>query len=331
MKICLIGKHSNRTPFSYDVYKPFFMQFFTYVSNPEYADILVFGFVIDLEPNVEIIKKCQIKNPNVKIVVLSEEPLWDTLWGGDFFNQRQTRNIAGHSVDFLYLNHQNSNIFEFDRIPYFITTNDDYIARYQFMFSRNAKMSESEIKCIWDNASYDAAFFAEYREGEKYNVSFPEYHIYGLSDFRTRIAKDFDGNNILRVGQGWGTKKLRQDLPDWHLDKLVTLDKSCKYISALENTHQENYISEKIFDAYACLGIPIIFDQSKNMILRIVDDAFVLEVSKIREKDYFFTNLEMNISKYLKNQELLSKIMSIDNILKNRKNLVKKIAITLIS
>jgi len=41
------------------------------------------------------------------------------------------------------------------------------------------------------------------------------------------------------------------------LDKIAALDQRCCYISALENTHQLYYVTEKLFDAYACQAIPI--------------------------------------------------------------------------
>jgi hypothetical protein len=41
-------------------------------------------------------------------------------------------------------------------------------------------------------------------------------------------------------------------------------------ISGIENTHQWNYVSEKIFDAFATLGVPLYFAGSYHAASRIV-------------------------------------------------------------
>lgn len=329
-KIYLLGNHSNRTPFSYSSYKGLFSDFFEYVDLAEDADILILGFVIDIEPNLEIIKFCKLKKPDLKIVVISEEPLWDTLWSGNFNDVKQSRNFNGFVLDFTFLNHHNSNIFEFEKIPYFLTTSVDFLVRYRIVFSRNSKLTVKELKKIWSNASIDAAFFAEYRDTDKYEKSFPEYDIYALSKKRTNIAKDFRANKVVRVGQGWGAEVKRQALPDWHLDKLAALDKNCKIISALENTHQKNYISEKIFDAYACLGVPIYCSSEFHAVSKFFPEKSYLNIFN---NDFDLSNFDINSSSndifspeiYLEVQNDLSNLFSSEAFFTEKQNVVGKI------
>lgn len=329
-KIYLLGKHSNRTPFSYFSYRTLFSRFFEYVDYAEDADILILGFVIDIEENLEVIKFCKVKNANLQIVILSEEPLWDTLWSKNFCDVKQIRNFNGFDLEFLFLNHHNSNIFDFEHIPYFLTTGIDYLVRYRILFSRNSKLSVKELKNIWANASIDAAFFAEHRDADKYDNSFPEYDIYGLSKKRTIIAKDFKANNVIRVGQGWGTQLKRQALPDWHLDKLAVLDKNCKIISALENTHQKSYISEKIFDAYACLGVPMYSASEAHSANKIFPSNSFLNIfnadfdSSKFCLDSFFKD-KFCAEMYLDVQNNLSLLFSSESFFLEKENVVKKV------
>ena len=89
MKICLLGKHSSRTPFSYSAYREYFSERGVIIeSDPLNADYIIFGFKIDIAANTEILKEARKKNKKLKIVVLSEEPLWDTLWSSGFSEKK---------------------------------------------------------------------------------------------------------------------------------------------------------------------------------------------------------------------------------------------------
>jgi hypothetical protein len=270
MKIHLLGKHSNRTPFSYKEYKSLFQRDFIYVNKPEYADFLVFGFYIDIKENIDVIKESLIHNPQLKLVILSEEPLWDSLWSGDFTKKKQCINIDDLEIEYYFLNHQTTSIFDFDKIPYFLTTSDDYLVRYHTLFLQNSKLSTKEIRAIWEQAEIKKAFYAEHRLGDKYSVKFPEIDLQGLCSYRTELTSAFEGKDALIVGQGWGETIKRQKLADWHLDKLVALRNKSYIVSALENTHQINYITEKIFDAFAVLAIPVYFASDRHNINKII-------------------------------------------------------------
>lgn len=278
MKIYLLGKHSHRTPFSYDEYKSIFQDSFTYVNKPEDADFIVFGFYIDIKENISIIKHALAINPNIKVVVLSEEPLWDTLWSGDFTKKRQKVNIEGFDLEYYFLNHQTTSIFNFEKIPYFLTTSDDYIVRYHSLFKNNSMLTSSDIKDIWAHARVDKAFYAEHRLGDKYNVIHKTLDTRGLCSFRTELTSKFVDEGALIVGQGWSETEKRQKLADWHLDKLAALHHQTFMISALENTHQPSYITEKIFDAFSALAVPIYFSSNTHSVNKIVNKKTFINV-----------------------------------------------------
>jgi hypothetical protein len=315
MKVFLLGKHSNRTPFSYDEYKNLFQRQFTYVNKPEHADFIVFGFYIDIRGNIEVIKKAVKTNSKIKLVVLSEEPLWDTLWSGDFTKKQQRIKIDGFDIEFYFLNHQTTSIFNFDKIPYFLTTSNDYIVRYHCLFQQNAMLENSEIKAIWNKANVNKAFYAEHRLGDKYNVHFHESDTRGLCSFRTELTLKFENEDAIIVGQGWGQTEKRQKLADWHLDKLTALRYQSRIVSALENTHQTAYVTEKIFDAFAVLAVPVYFASDKHEINKIVDQESYINVynSSIGDAASIINDFQISdrfISSYKEQQTRLATLFS---------------------
>ena len=273
LNIFLMGRRSNKTPFYYPVYKRILENSFTYCSKPEHADILVFGTSADFLDCSGMILECMATNPNIKITVVSEEPYWDMLWGGDFSVRSQSMLIEGEEIKYTYLNHSTSNIFSFLKIPYFITTDNNFFSRYAMLFSRNSKLNRSEIESRWRQYEYHYAAMAQYRRGVEFNSSKESLAVFGLSDLRTRLTEAMIKNRSFIMGKGWPQSQIRQSLVDWHLDKLSCLDKKSMFISALENTHQVNYISEKIFDAFALLSVPIYFASDLHRIHELVSSS----------------------------------------------------------
>lgn len=329
MKVFLLGKHRNRVPLYYPVFKRYFCKYIEYVDKPKDADILILGFVIDILDNIELITESLSFNKHLKIIVLSEEPLWDTLWGGDYLSKKQIRSFSGHEISFFYINYSNSNIFDFDKIPYFVLTNDDYIVRYHNFFNVNKNKSKKDILQHWKKAKYEFAFIAEKRKGDKYNIRNLEHNIYGLCDFRTRVTEFLNSKNTnLIEGKNWEVDKKRQDLPDWHLDKLSKVKLNARYISALENTHQKNYISEKIFDSYCCLGIPLYFSDSSHNIKKIISDKSFINLFDFDFEEGSFDKLvsSFDIDSYMDTIENLSDIFSdYQSIQKERESFVVRV------
>jgi len=151
-----------------------------------------------------------------------------------------------------------------------VLTSEVYAVRYANMMARFAGVTPEALLARWAQAPVAAAFFAESRKGEPYAKAFPERDVAALSAYRTELAERVAGDGVLRVGKGWGSDKPRQDLPDWHLDKLAQLDGRTRILSAIENVHQRLYISEKIFDAFAVGAIPVYWAGPKHRIADLV-------------------------------------------------------------
>jgi hypothetical protein len=290
IKICLFGKHSNRTPFSYPEYRRIFESGFKYVLDPKHADILILGFTIDLDDAFDEVYLLQKNAPDLKIVVLSEEPLWDILWTQSYPLRQITFTKSGKYLTFYHLNHQNSKIFDFEKLPYFITTENKYFQLYQYAFSRNIKNNSGFYKNTWGNSRNQIAFVLEKRSNMIFAKKINK-DLFCLSKFRSDLAEKFWGrDNALHLGQGWRENTIkRQNLLDWHFDKFTLLDGECKFISAIENCHQGNYLTEKLFDAYASMGIPVYFSLLSHQVNTIkVSDSYlnlnVLDVDFSYEK-----------------------------------------------
>lgn len=324
IKVNLFGKHGNRTPLSYQPYIKLFSPHIEYVSDPCSADILVTGFRIDYLQNKEILCEIKKKNPGVKLAVLSEEPLWDTLWGGDYISKVQyidNHASPGGSLEIFMLNHFNSDIFNFKKIPYFITTDDNFFVRYNFFFARNSRLKLDYLLNLWKSAPVRTAFFAARREGAKYLHQNRPYDVLGLSVMRSEVGALFrSSEGALHVGQGWGDVQPRQSLNDWHLDKLAMLDKRAYVISAFENTHAHNYISEKIFDAFSTLGVPIYYASQHHRVSEICNAESFLNAHSLSPEEIKEVVLDFQISRsfasnYLNTQHQLSQIFKSPGIL----------------
>jgi hypothetical protein len=255
-RLCLIGRHAIRTPLSYAPLRRLIGDRLAFVDTPDTADLLVTGFNLDLRENVATLRPLLQRPTPPKIAILSEEPLWDITWSGPFTGRDGAIQVDGLTIPYTFLGHETSDIYAFDRIPYFVLTSETYAVRYANLMARFARLGAAALLDRWARAPVSAAFCAEHRKGTSYDKAFPERGVAGLSVYRTELAEAATGQGVLRMGKGWGTDRPRQALPDWHLDKLALLDGRTRVLSALENVHQRLYISEKIFDAFAIGAIP---------------------------------------------------------------------------
>jgi hypothetical protein len=270
---------------------------------------------MDIRDDVNEIGRIFSLRPDIQLVVLSEEPLWDTLWSGDFLSKQSKVCIGEHDYSCFFLNHFTTKIYDFEKIPYFLTTNDDYFTRYSFLFARNRSFKIQELKSLWASAPIRVAFYAEYRDETQYDAHFPEHDVLGLCRYRTLVAKSMKGNGVVRVGKGWGSKIIRQLLPDWHLDKLAALDRKTYIVSGIDNTHQWNYISEKIFDAFAALAVPLYVGSWNHNVMRIVPaESFInlhgLTVNQAVDEISLFRPDKGFIDQYREAQLLLAETFS---------------------
>lgn len=330
IRYSLVGKHQHRTPLSYVALRKYLPAALVHVELTDKPDILVFGYVQDFAESFSLIKEARQRNPLVKLVVLSEEPFWDTLWSGDYTQFRTSKAIGDTSVHYYALNHVNSSIFEYREIPYFVATDDAFFARYSLMFTRNNALNEQDYRQVWEQASVRCAFFAEKRLADKFTYNHPDNDIQGLCQFRSRLAQlhlEAKPTETRVVGRGWHTGVIRQKLPDWHLDKLAALDGRSRFISALENTHHPLYTTEKLFDAYACRGIPLYWASPGHSINEWIPDGsyvnlFGLSPEAAMEKLHAFVSDQDFIEQYRAAQaELARRFGSVDNLASERRRI----------
>ena len=255
MKIFLFGEHARRTPLAYEPYRAILPKGVSVVSDPRLADCVVAGFDKDLRDNSSLLTGDSKIPKGVPIFVVSEEPLWESVWAHD-------PNSAYVDLDcglrYRQLGYFSSNLFRFSKLPYYITTDDAFLSRYIQLFAYWLRKSPSELYKVWSAASFHASFFVENRIDHRYDVFDDHGDLIGLSCFRSRLAASLTTFRVQIAGSGWHTEAPRQALVDWHLDKLTRCQGTFLQ-GSIENTYHQDYLTEKIFDAYACGAVPIVW------------------------------------------------------------------------
>lgn len=265
------GSFQNRQPLAYAPILDRACQNITLVDTPDAAQIVTISHHMDLALSGPRLRRMLAATPGLHLVLLSEEPFWDTAWAPDPFSRRQQQHDTGEGLlPYTVLNHHTSGLYRAARIPYFLLTDPRYIAHYRPLFDRNAGMRVSDWLAHFRQAELDAAFMGEWRQHDRDRVEFPAHDVWGLSYFRTRMTMLCTRGRVLKAGKGWQPGPPRQELPDWHADKIAQLDLRCRYISAFENTHQNEYVSEKILDAFALGGVPLYFAGPSHAVHRLV-------------------------------------------------------------
>ncbi len=331
LRLALTGKRSHRTPLAYPAYQALCAPWIEFVDRPDSADIAVFSCLKDIREHADTLRALQNQQRLPKLVVVSEEPYWDLIWEQNVFNSIEPLEHNGFSAQVQVLNHFTSELFHFRQLPYFVTSEDSFSARYASMFRRNAQLTAADWQDHWLSTDLQAAFYLERRDHEKYDRRFPDKHVYGLCRYRTLLAQDYKRPAVLRVGRGWGAKKRRQLLPDWHLDKLSALDRRVRFVSALENTHQYNYITEKLFDAFAVGGIPLYWANAAHRVHELVEpESFVnlydLSVQDASSRLDDFSLTDEFAESYKKTQQRLADLFSTpENLRHERMELIERL------
>lgn len=259
IKLFLFGAHVRRLLFSYKSLRGLFVDEFSFESHPFAADAYVSAHILDIEdaPWDVIADWRRSAKP---IILLSEEPFWDTIWARQPLARMRYVETKWGPVPVFQLNHQTCDIFKFEKIPYYLLTNHRFANAYSSRFNRNHELKPSDWRAAFERRGVDTTFMFEKRPEPFHSVSWPEADLYGLCAWRTSVAEESNFRVVQKLGKTWeASKPARQILSDWHLDKLVVLDDSSRVISAIENTHEPNYVTEKIFDAFACGSMPIYF------------------------------------------------------------------------
>lgn len=147
IRVFRTGAHAHRTPLSYSALAPLFSDEITHTQRPDQADIYVFAHSLDIEnAPLELVEDWrQRQRP---IVLLSEEPFWDTIWGRQPLARRRTIDSRYGLLPVYQLNHCTSSIFRFTKIPYYLLTNHRFANAYAARLKRNCELSEQD----WQNA-----------------------------------------------------------------------------------------------------------------------------------------------------------------------------------
>lgn len=259
IRVFRTGAHAHRTPLSYPALAPLFADRIVPVDRPGEADLYVFAHVLDIEaaPHAVIEDWRRRQRP---VVLLSEEPFWDTIWARQpLAHQRLVQTRFG-PLPVIQLNHQTSPIFHFERIPYYLLTHHRFATAYAARFARNAALTASAWARRFADCAADLVFMFERRPEPYHALRWPEGDLIGLCHWRTVLAEADLPGRVERIGRSWQDGvPARQSLPNWHLDKLARLDGQMRCLAAFENTHQPDYITEKLFDAFACGAVPLYF------------------------------------------------------------------------
>ena len=103
------------------------------------------------------------------------------------------------------------------------------------------------------------------------------------------------------------------------------------FVSGIENTHCLNYVTEKIFDAFAVLGIPLYYGCPEHRVMHIVPmDSFLnlygLSVQEAVGKIQSFVPNKLFVDQYREAQSRLADTFSSPMLLvRERKRIVNEI------
>lgn len=326
--LLLCGKHSNRTPAAYKIYKEALksegINVFTLNDiGEEVPDFIVTGFHIDIPEIRPFYEKYLAINKSLQVFVISEEPLWDLTWHSSPLKRKHTCKVTG--IDYEYINHFNSGLFDGLKIPYFITTETKYLARYITLLTNHCKLNPEELMKIWNSADYTLSCFVERREDAKYlKVSecgtFKTY-----SNFRSSLVSPLlEVDKVQVQGKGWHDDAPRQMLPDWHADKLARCMKRSKFVMAIENVNAPSYMTEKYFDALVSLAIPLTAECQNSTFSEYLSEpssfsvSFGSHVNLLEKLDSFTVKREFA-------QEYLVMLTEVKKLLANQRNVNESI------
>lgn len=261
IRIYTAGAHAHRTPLAYPALAGLFEGAVERVATPAQADLYVFAHSLDIEDVPRALAE-DWRRRRRPVLLLSEEPFWDTIWGRRPLMRQRVIDTAHGALPVIQLNHQTSTIFAFDRIPYYLLTNHRFANTYRARFTRNAALSAEDWQVRFAARAIDVSFMFERRPEPFHSISWPEGNLFGLCAWRTELAEACQEGVVERLGQSWmgaawQRGRSRFELENWYLDKMILMDGRARIMGAVENTHQPHYITEKIFDAFACGALPL--------------------------------------------------------------------------
>lgn len=256
IRVFVSGRHKARMPLSYAALAPLFADRIETVDRPAEADLHLFAHVLDVaEAPLALVEDWRARRRPV--VLLSEEPFWDTIWNRRPTQPRRVVDGLHGALPVVQINHQTSDVFRFEQIPYYLLTHHRFATTYAARFARNARLSTSAIRARLSAAPCDLCFLFERRPEPHHNAGWPEAGLFGLCAWRTALAEACTTGRVERLGASWQGGPPRQGLVNWYADKMARLDGHARIMGAIENTHQPDYLTEKLFDALANLSLPL--------------------------------------------------------------------------
>jgi len=274
IKYFLLGAKTSVCIFSYDTYRTYLSKYFERVWDYKKADIIIISHVNDIFNNL----KCTLPiltDPSLKIFLLSEEPLWDSMCEQTLNPKLNKVNLEFSNFNFEInlINHLSSDLFDYKEIPFFLTTNKQYAINYILSLKTLSSINEKNILSHWKNKKYNFCAI------ERNLSSNPIFQFKSNSDipilsqerskFCFKIHKELDKTFIF--GEGWeslnndivNSEKLQHTIYSshkscfWHKEKLHFLQEKSQFLMSSENTMCKNYITEKFFDGPATLSVPL--------------------------------------------------------------------------
>ncbi|MGR3378673.1 glycosyltransferase family 10 domain-containing protein [Salipiger abyssi] len=249
-----LGDYAHRQPLAYAQIRARCLGDIRVVADPARADIVAVAHSKDLDRHAPALRQF---SADQRLVLLSEEPFWDTIWGHDPLRRDLRHPAPDGPLPVTQLNHRTSRLYAFDRIPYFLLTDGHFRTRYALWFGRNARKSPRDWQAHFAALPGQAAFMMARRVSPRYEVAFPGSSLRSLCNQRSAIAEACRGPGFAHMGKGWPDNTIRQTLVDWHLEKYLALRGRFRFVSAIENTHEPAYVTEKLFDAYALGSVPL--------------------------------------------------------------------------
>lgn len=270
LRFARIGPQRHRSPLAHASLQPLWSDHLVEVVDLAQADLVLSAHPNDFATAPPGLEDRLEGGRAPKLLLYSEEPLWDLLFSPDPLAQTAQLPVfrAGmrpvRQVNFL-----NSGRFVFDKIPYFLLTNHRFANAYAARFAVNAKLDATEWAQQFRQRRDPIAFIAARHRGHHHDTVLLDGQIRGLSAWRSRVAERLVASGARLHGQGWSHHSRRSDLRNWHLDKLVGYGRQSVLLSAIENTHFTDYVSEKIFDAFAMGSIPVYLASPNHAIHRL--------------------------------------------------------------
>ena len=283
IKYFLFGPKTSVSMFSYESYLVFLEKYFERTFDQKKADIVIVSFLNDIFENLKDFLEI-LRSHDKKIFLLSEEPLWDSLSKEYLSNPKSDRvkvDLTGLKFELNSINYMNSDVFDFDDIPYFITTNRKYTLNYLNSLKSLCSMNDKEMFSMWGQKKYNFCSIGrdcssdpvfEFRESDEIPI---------LSKRRSILSREIGEaiGDSFTFGEGWElTNKSQHKFHSkdleltiysskesclWHYQKLIFSKKYSKFLMSAENSICQNYITEKFFDGLTTLSIPIFFS-NKN-------------------------------------------------------------------